>query len=136
MLLLLTNYTFIKYINAPVSGQMGFQRPGTFYLLSVMEMHALVMFYSTIIFCCVCGLLFDIWYRFRESKNKYPTKRIRDNWIIEWMFIIVPYLIVFSLILPSWALLYSSNEPHDCDCTVKAVGYQWYWHYEIHNFPL
>jgi len=136
MLLLLKNYEFIKYINAPTQGQASFQRPGTFYMLSVIEMHALVMFYCTIILCCVCGLLFEVWYRFRESKNPYPTKRIRDNWIIEWIFVIVPYFIVFSLILPSWALLYASNEPHDCDCTIKAIGYQWYWNYEVHNFPL
>ena len=83
MLLLLKNYEFIKYINAPTQGQASFQRPGTFYMLSVIEMHALVMFYCTIILCCVCGLLFEVWYRFRESKNPYPTKRIRDNWIIE-----------------------------------------------------
>lgn len=129
------NYEFIKYINAPVSGQFGFQRPGTFYLLSVMELHALVMFYCTIIFCCIMFLLFETWYLFRASKNPYPTRKIRDNWIIEYMFISVPYFIVFSLIIPSWALLYASNETHDCDCTMKAIGCQWYWRYEVHGLP-
>jgi heme/copper-type cytochrome/quinol oxidase subunit 2 len=132
---LLNNYQFIKYINVPVNGQFGFQRPGTFYMLSVIEMHALIMFYCIIVFCCVSGLLFEIWYRFRESVNKYPTKRIRDNWIIEWMFISVPYFIVFLILIPSWALLYASNETHDCDCTMKAIGYQWRWAYEVHNYP-
>ena len=79
MIQFLNNYQFIKYINVPVSGQVGFQRPGTFYMLSVMELHALVIFYCMIIFFCVIGLLFETWYRFRHTKNPYSTRKMRDN---------------------------------------------------------
>ena len=56
--------------------------------------------------------------------------------MIECMFISVPYGIVVLLLIPSWALIYATNEVHDCDCTVKAVGEQWRWLYEIHNYPM
>ena len=59
MIQFLNSYQFIKYINVPVNKQFSFQRPGTFYMLSIMELHALVIFYCTIIFCCIIGLLFE-----------------------------------------------------------------------------
>lgn len=35
--------------------------------------------------------------------------------------------------MPSFALLYSSDELIDPSYTVKAIGYQWYWSYETRN---
>ncbi len=77
----LFSYQFIKYMNVPVSGQMGFQRPNTFYMLSVIEFHALVMFYCSVVFICVSSFLFEIWFMFRASKYPQPTRRkIKDNY--------------------------------------------------------
>ena len=95
-------YQFIKYINVPLSGQVGFQNPNTFYMLSVLEFHALVMFYCTVVFICVSSFLFEIWYLFRDSVAKYPTRRkIRDNYKLERWFMCIPLCIVGILILPS-----------------------------------
>lgn len=136
MLLNLINYKFIKYINVPLSGQLGFQNPNTFYMLSVLEFHALVMFYCFIVFTCVSSFLFEIWYLFRDSVSKYPTRRkIRDNYYLERWFMFIPLCIVGILIVPSWALLYASNEPKDCYCIMKAIGSQWQWEYEVAGYP-
>jgi heme/copper-type cytochrome/quinol oxidase subunit 2 len=104
---------------------MGFQTPTTFYMLSVLEFHALVMFYCSIVFICVASFLFEIWYMFRASVYPQATRgKIKDNYKLEHWFMRIPLIIVGLLIVPSWALLYASNEPKDCDCVVKIIGSQ------------
>lgn len=46
----------------------------------------------------------------------------------------MPALILLSLASPSFSLLYSLDEISDPELTLKILGHQWYWSYEISDF--
>ena len=43
----------------------------------------------------------------------------------------MPTLLLFNIMSASFALLYSLEELHNPEITVKVIGHQWYWTYEI-----
>jgi heme/copper-type cytochrome/quinol oxidase subunit 2 len=44
---------------------------------------------------------------------------------------LTPAAILWAIGLPSLKLLYMMDEILDSDITVKAIGNQWYWNYEL-----
>ena len=49
---------------------------------------------------------------------------------LEIVWTAIPALIMLSIALPSFALLYSMDEVIGSALTLKIIGHQWYWHYE------
>ncbi|CEM04530.1 unnamed protein product [Vitrella brassicaformis CCMP3155] len=49
----------------------------------------------------------------------------------EFCFFYVPTFIVFSLLLPAFCMLYMWDEAVYTTMTVKCIGRQWYWVYEV-----
>ncbi len=45
----------------------------------------------------------------------------------------MPAFILMLIATPSFALLYSIDEILDPVLSLKAIGHQWYWHYEYIN---
>ena len=45
-----------------------------------------------------------------------------------------PSLILIIIAVPSFALLYSMDEIVDPSITLKAIGHQWYWTYELSDY--
>ncbi len=79
----------------------------------------------------ILGFYFVVWmlvrtlYHFHESKNPVPGKIIHGTTIgIAWT--IAPSLVLVSIALPSFALLYSIDEVIDPSVTIKAIAHQWY----------
>jgi len=58
----------------------------------------------------------------RPAVNHYP--------ILEFIWTLVPSIILFFIAIPSFSLLYSADEPIDSVMSTKVIGYQWYWAYE------
>ena len=48
----------------------------------------------------------------------------------------MPAVILVGLAIPSITLLYAMDELVDPQVTVKAIGHQWYWRYELGDFDL
>lgn len=83
----------------------------------------------TIISLFVLGLLFWVVMRFRASANPVPS-RVTHNTKLEFIWTIVPVLMLVGLAYPSLTLLARQYEtPPEDAVTVKAIGYQWYWGY-------
>lgn len=51
----------------------------------------------------------------------------------EFLFFWVPTFIVWSLAVPMFTMLYMSDEAIYASMTVKVIGRQWYWIYEIES---
>ena len=83
-------------------------------------------------------LSFFILWNFTENDSKTSNlfSNETENWILESLFILFPFLIVLLLVYPSFSLLYSINEIHEPEVIVKIIGNQWFWSYEVYNFPL
>ncbi len=50
---------------------------------------------------------------------------------IEYIWAIIPILIILSIIIPSYILLYSIDENLDPGITLHCIGNQWYWEYQV-----
>lgn len=56
--------------------------------------------------------------------------RFNNNTSAELVWTIMPLLLLFSIGIPSFTLLYSIESKQFTDLTYKAIGHQWYWSYE------
>src|SRR5215510_2923720 len=83
----------------------------------------------TVITLFVLGLLFMVWYRFRESKNPVPSKNTHNTGLeIAWT--IIPAVILVVIAAFSFPLLYKQLVSPTPGLTIRAIGHQWYWSYE------
>ncbi len=78
----------------------------------------------------VLALIFYIVVRFRASKNPVPSKTTH-NTLLEIIWTVIPIIVVIAIVVPSIRLLYYVDRTEHADMTLKVVGYQWYWSYEL-----
>ncbi|WP_025898141.1 cytochrome c oxidase subunit II [Sneathiella glossodoripedis] len=96
------------------------------------EMHAfhnLLLVIITAISLFVLALLIYVVVRFNRKANPNPSKT-SHNTLIEFVWTVVPVLILIGIAIPSFSLLYYGDKVEKADMTIKAIGYQWYWGYE------
>ena len=99
--------------DSSLSYQLGFQDPAT----TVME-----------------GIyLFNLHLLFVIINNSIASKFNHNN-LLEIIWTSIPALILLSLASPSFSLLYSLDEISNPELTLKIMGHQWYWSYEISDF--
>jgi cytochrome c oxidase subunit 2 len=53
---------------------------------------------------------------------------------LETIWTLAPVVIILSIAIPSFILLYAVDVMVDSSITIKALGKQWYWNYEL-EFP-
>nr|NP_038245.1 cytochrome c oxidase subunit II [Halocynthia roretzi]BAA88256.1 Cytochrome oxidase subunit II [Halocynthia roretzi] len=64
----------------------------------------------------------------------YMVKGYRSSEFLELTWTVVPGFLLMSLGVPSLFLMYYMEGAVKYDLTVKAVGHQWYWSYEIGDY--
>ena len=93
------------------------------------DFHNLLLVIITVISLFVLGLLIYVVIRFNRKANPIPSKT-SHNTVIEFVWTVVPVLILIGIAIPSFSLLYYGDRVEKADMTIKAIGYQWYWGYE------
>ena len=78
----------------------------------------------------VFWMLFKTLYAFDHTKNPIPSKVVHAS-TLEIVWTILPSLVLVVIALPSFTLLYSLEETADPAITLKVIGHQWYWSYEL-----
>lgn len=76
-------------------------------------------------------LLHSMFFRLNFSTKIY---RFTHQTILETIWTIIPVVIVLAIAIPSFILLYAIDVMVDSAITIKAIGHQWYWNYEL-EFP-
>nr|UDN39051.1 cytochrome c oxidase subunit II [Hyphessobrycon sweglesi] len=66
--------------------------------------------------------------------TKLTNKYILDSQEIEIVWTILPAAILFLIAFPSLRILYLMDEINNPHLTVKALGHQWYWSYELTDY--
>jgi cytochrome c oxidase subunit 2 len=66
--------------------------------------------------------------------NKIIFKGLLEGQLIEFIWTLIPGLILIQIALPSLTLLYLIEDCRSPDLTIKAIGHQWYWEYEYSDF--
>nr|ASU53069.1 cytochrome oxidase subunit II [Chaitophorus indicus]ASU53353.1 cytochrome oxidase subunit II [Chaitophorus indicus]ASU53398.1 cytochrome oxidase subunit II [Chaitophorus indicus]ASU53399.1 cytochrome oxidase subunit II [Chaitophorus indicus]ASU53400.1 cytochrome oxidase subunit II [Chaitophorus indicus] len=97
-------------------------------------MEQLIFFHDHTIFI-ILMIMFTITYMMIFIiKNKYINIKISENQMIEFIWTILPPIILIFIAMPSLHLLYLMDEIKSPIMTIKIFGHQWFWSYEYSDF--
>jgi len=94
--------------------------------------HDFLLLILLVIGITVCWLLFFVIRNY--DSNLFPKSiKFTHSSLLEIIWTIVPAIILLVIAAPSFVLLYSLDDYVDPSVTLKIIGHQWYWSYEIKN---
>lgn len=157
-------YSFLVYIKNNFyrpQDQIGFQDPSTALMENIIDLHHFIFFFIIVISGLVLWMLIQIidnfiyLYsfspKFNNNKNvnkldkflvytyalsAYKTRLFKEDKWLEAGWTLFPALVLIIISVPSFYMLYLSEESIGTVLTVKAIGYQWYWTYDFSDlFP-
>ena len=112
----------------PSPWQLGFQQAATPVMENIIWFHDFLLWLIVAITIFVLALLVIIVVRFNARANPTPS-RTTHNTLLEVMWTLVPVIILVTIAVPSFKLLFLELTIPPADVTVKATGKQWYWSY-------
>jgi len=113
----------------PHDWQTGLQAAVTPTMERINSFHNMMVYIIVAISLFVLALLVFAMVRFRKSANPVPS-RTTHNTLVEVVWTVVPIVILVTIAVPSFRLLYFADRAANPEMTVKATGHQWYWSYE------
>lgn len=116
----------------PTPWGLGFQPSAAPIKDQIGSFHDLLLWIITAITLFVLGLLLYVMVRFSARRNPTPSKTTH-NTVVEVVWTVVPIIILVAIAIPSFKLLYAQDVIPDAEMTVKAIGKQWYWSYEVEH---
>jgi cytochrome c oxidase subunit 2 len=119
--------------DAPLPWQMSFQDPATPIAEGIIRFHHDLMFVRVGVATFVGWMLTRVVYHFEHKVNPVPGTTVHGT-TIEIIWTIIPALILVTIAIPSFALLYSVDEIVDPALTLKCIGNMWYWTYEYSDY--
>ena len=115
----------------PTPWQMLFQDPQTSSMEGLVDLHHDICFFLITILILVLWLGARIVYSFHHSRMPMP-ERFNHHTNLELIWAILPSLVVTQIQLPSLTLIYTFDDLIQKPAlTVKVVGRQWFWVYEL-----
>ncbi len=127
----MTFYTI--YCDSPAYWQTYLQDPASINMEGILLFNKHLFFLLTIIIIFVAWLLAYTMYFFSEFNNKYNSKFVHSK-ELEIVWTTIPALILLVLSTPSFTLLYAMDEISEPELSLKILGHQWFWSYEISDF--
>ena len=115
----------------PSPWQMGLQGSASPVMDDIIWFHDFLLWVIAAITVFVLALLIYIAVRFNAKSNPVPS-RTTHNTVIEVIWTVVPVLILVTIAVPSFRLLFLELNVPQADLTIKATGKQWFWTY---NYP-
>jgi cytochrome c oxidase subunit 2 len=113
----------------PVDWQLGMVEGATPVRDVIESFHNELLVIITLITIFVMALLGYAMWKF--SAKRHPVaSTTTHNTVLEVLWTAVPVLILVSIAIPSFKLLYYENRTEKADFTLKVTGHQWYWSYE------
>ncbi|MET0873313.1 MAG: cytochrome c oxidase subunit II transmembrane domain-containing protein, partial [Pseudolabrys sp.] len=115
-------------LGQPTPWQLGLQNGATPVMDDIIWFHDLLLWVITAITLFVLALLVIVMVKFNARSNPVPS-RTTHNTTIEVLWTVVPVLILVTIAIPSFRLLFFQLNMPKADVTVKATGKQWFWTY-------
>lgn len=128
--------------DVPFKWQIMFQEPATPSMDGIIDLHHDAMFYVVLIITFVFFMLYLIielfMYKLPYSESgseargnrRYRLSKITHHTLLEIVWTIIPCIILYTIAIPSFALLYSMDELSHPKVNIKVYGNQWFWTYE------
>jgi cytochrome c oxidase subunit 2 len=115
-------------LGQPSPWQMGLQHSATPVMDDITNFNTFLFWITTTIAVLVLVLLAVVIVRFNARANPIPS-RTTHNTPLEVIWTIVPVIILATIAVPSFRLLFIQLEVPKPDLTVKVTGKQWFWTY-------
>ncbi len=112
----------------PHPWQLNLQAGVTPVMDDIIWFHHFLLWIIVAITLFVMTLLLVVIVRFNARRNPVPS-RTTHNTLIEVVWTVVPVLILVTIAVPSFRLLFYELKVPPADLTVKATGKQWFWSY-------
>uniref|UniRef100_A0A1X9ZNR8 Cytochrome c oxidase subunit 2 n=1 Tax=Decemunciger sp. AB-2017 TaxID=1980157 RepID=A0A1X9ZNR8_9ANNE len=104
--------------------QMSFQDPASPIMTQLIYFHDHAILILILVLCYVTAGLSSLF------TNNYVSRFFSEAQVIEFVWTVLPALVLLLLAFPSLYLLYSMDELLSPAMTLKTIGHQWYWSYE------
>ena len=128
-------YLLKSYCDTAESWQIGIQDPATPCAEGMFFFHTFLVSIFCIVGVLVCWILYYILKNFKSDENK-KLEVFTHSSTLEIIWTFFPAVILLIIAVPSFSLLYSLDEILDPEISLKIIGHQWYWSYEISDFSL
>ena len=115
-------------LGQPTPWELGLQTSATSVMDDIVWFHDLLLWLTAAIAVFVLVLLVIVAVKFNARSNPVPS-RTTHNTTIEVIWTVVPVLILVTIAVPSFRLLFYQLNTPKADLTVKATGKQWFWSY-------
>lgn len=132
--------TIPKYKVHAIDWQFGFQPAQSTSMQSIITFHDDLMFYLIFITIFVLYMLLRTVYLFNKDSILQIGKKFEKYYLrlshdvhLEIIWTIIPTFLLCNIMSASFALLYSLEEMSNPQITIKIIGHQWYWTYEINQ---
>jgi cytochrome c oxidase subunit 2 len=112
----------------PAPWEYKLQEAATPVMENITWFHGLLLTIITIITLFVLALLIAVVVKFNARANPVPS-RTTHNTLLEVAWTLIPVLILVTIAVPSFRLLFLELDVPKADLTIKATGKQWYWSY-------
>lgn len=109
--------------------QFGTQDPATPIMEGMIYFNNYLIFFLIFIGYVVMWLLAHVMSAF-DQKVQSSSKPFNHASVLEFIWTIIPAVLLIYIAVPSFSLLYSIDELIKPDMTIKVIGHQWYWSYE------
>jgi cytochrome c oxidase subunit 2 len=115
-------------LGQPSPWELGLQDSASPVMDDIAWFHNILLWLIAAIALFVLVLLAIVVIRFNARSNPNPT-RTTHNTAIEIIWTVVPVLILVTIAVPSFRLLFYQLNVPAADLTVKVTGKQWFWSY-------
>ena len=124
---------FLTKCDSPEFWQTTLQEPASITMEGILIFNKHLLFLLTVIILVVAWIVAYTLYYFFEFNNKYESKFVHST-ELEIVWTTIPAIILLILAVPSFSLLYAMDEIAEPEITLKVLGHQWFWSYEISDF--
>lgn len=124
---------FYTKCDSPLSWQTSFHDPASIAMEGILLFNTHLFFLITIIVFFVGWVLFYTLFYFFEYNHSNSSKFVHSK-ILEIIWTSIPALVLLTLATPSFTLLYAMDEISEPELSLKILGHQWFWSYEISDF--
>ena len=101
--------------------------------LQLKYLHHEIVFCIGIIICVVFCLIIISLIEFYYTNNPKPSSTF-EHVLIELGWTLIPFLIIFVMMLPSLSTSAAVDDVPDPDLVLQVTGFQWYWEYDYLTF--
>lgn len=122
-----------QFSNMPKLGEMTIQKPATFFMYKLVELHNNLFLGILGIGFFVIFLLYRLVINYSNvlyTVNR-PVAQVRHNTVLEFVWTLLPCIFLIILARPSLSILAAMDGQVKSPLVVKVIGNQWYWVYEF-----